>query len=314
MSIDPGGSGSIPRPLSVRESGATLDAALYEGVPGHLAEPLRTWVSQFLASGNLRDRVAARLRIDPPEPGAWWAPDVVEQAEGRLLDIIDMALLTDRRLHFEVEVLGMVPDEAAGAVPWIEPAMWPSSSLRARHVQALDDLLEDGRSVYTVWWETPLRLVRRTDPTTQSAVEQVLTDAGTTVAALLRQAWSSAYAPTPDPNAGYRDAVRVVEAAIAPVVSPNNDRQTLGTAVHDLRNGAHHYELVLLDKTGDGAIEPLLVLLERLWEGQKSRHGAGFGARDQTVAEARAAVQVAVLAVQWLSDGALRHRGGPGTP
>lgn len=74
VSIEPGGSASTPRPLSARESGAAPDATLHEGLPAHLAGPLRRWANQFLASGDLEDRVAARLQIGPPGADAWWGP------------------------------------------------------------------------------------------------------------------------------------------------------------------------------------------------------------------------------------------------
>jgi hypothetical protein len=46
--------------------------------------------------------------------------------------------------------------------------------------------------------------------------------------------------------------------------------------------------------------------LDQLWRGQRSRHGGGPAARDQTQAEAEAAVHLAVLAVQWFSSGAIK--------
>ena len=62
---------------------------------------------------------------------------------------------------------------------------------------------------------------------------------------------------------------------------------------------------------GDGSVGPLVEMLERLWRGNVCRHG-GRVYRDQTLAEARAAVQLAVTCVQWLSTGVLRHRPASG--
>ena len=51
---------------------------------------------------------------------------------------------------------------------------------------------------------------------------------------------------------------------------------------------------------GDGSVGPLVEMLERLWRGNVCRHG-GLVYRDQTLDEARAALQLAVTCVQWLS-------------
>jgi hypothetical protein len=45
---------------------------------------------------------------------------------------------------------------------------------------------------------------------------------------LLSNAWRSVYGRHPDASSGYRYAVRAVEAAADPVVSPNNASATLG--------------------------------------------------------------------------------------
>jgi len=68
---------------------------------------------------------------------------------------------------------------------------------------------------------------------------------------------------------------------------------------------------VLVDKDGADAVDPLVVMLDRLWTGQVSRHGGGRNSRDQTQAEAEAAVHLAATLVQLLTSGALTHRNTP---
>lgn len=67
---------------------------------------------------------------------------------------------------------------------------------------------------------------------------------------------------------------------------------------------------VQLDKDGDGSVEPLVAMLDRLWAGQVSRHCGGSRSRDQTLDEARTAVHLAATLVQLLSAGALTRRNG----
>lgn len=66
---------------------------------------------------------------------------------------------------------------------------------------------------------------------------------------------------------------------------------------------------MLVDKDGADAVDPLVVMLDRLWTGQVSRHGGGRNSRDQTQAEA--AVHLAATLVQLLTSGALTHRNTP---
>lgn len=297
------------RLLSEREQGRGPRERV-EPVPRALEPHLRTWLATFLHP-RLERRVAARLGLEltprdripstvgPPRELAWH-PALRDTV---LLDAIDLALQWDDAMNNQLGLPRslMVDDEGE-----------PHPQYRRLHeLGDLHELLDDGGSTYRVWAppeEGTARLISRVDPTVQASADRAGSVPTPTAGTLLRQAWSQAYSRDTDPDGAYRDAVRAVEVAISTVVSPTNDRQTLGTAIRDLRSGAHNYELVLLDKPGAGTVDPLVGLLERLWEGQKSRHGAGHGARSSTLHEARAAVQIAVLAVQWLTDGALRRR------
>jgi hypothetical protein len=61
----------------------------------------------------------------------------------------------------------------------------------------------------------------------------------------------------------------------------------------------------------DGAprdVDPLVNMLELLWQAQVSRHGGAPKSRHQDQAEAAAAVHLAAVLVQWLSTGVLRKR------
>jgi hypothetical protein len=85
--------------------------------------------------------------------------------------------------------------------------------------------------------------------------------------------------------------------------SAQNDTATLGTVVRHLRDGGHKWRFTLVDRDGASTVDPLLAMLDRLWTGQVSRHGGGQRSRDQTPAEAQAAVHLAATLVQLLSTG-----------
>ena len=155
------------------------------------------------------------------------------------------------------------------------------------------------------------------DPTVVTAAEQAIDTAPATAGGLLRDAWQHTYGLHPDPTAAYRDAVRAVEEIACPLVLAQagaNNTATLGTVRKHLRDAPEKWQFTLLDKDGIGSVEPLVAMLDRLWTGQVSRHGGGPISRDQTRAEAEAAVHLAATMVQLLAAGALIRRDAVGRP
>ena len=51
----------------------------------------------------------------------------------------------------------------------------------------------------------------------------------------LAPAWREVHGRNPSPSEAYREAVRAVESVAIPVVSPNNQRATLGTVIADVK-------------------------------------------------------------------------------
>jgi hypothetical protein len=108
------------------------------------------------------------------------------------------------------------------------------------HVVADAILQLYGQSAYRLD-EDQRRLLRRVDPTTEEAFRITVSGSGEEPAKHFRNAWREAYGLEPDPTAGYREAVRGVEAAACPVVLPNNDKATLGTVIAHLRQAPHKW-------------------------------------------------------------------------
>jgi hypothetical protein len=101
----------------------------------------------------------------------------------------------------------------------------------------------------------------RLDPTVTAAVDDVVATAPPTAGELLVSAWEQAYALGPNPNAAYGDAVRAVEEVLCPIVLPNDKLRTLGKAVQHLRDAPSKWSFVLVDRDGQGTIEPLVAIL-----------------------------------------------------
>lgn len=312
------------QPLHARLAGHPPDATLYEGVPPHLTAPLRAWGEEFLTP-PLQRRVALHLRIPL---GRSELGEALAAAQGRsphlvnelrcgsqLLDAIDLALQLDDQLDWEIRHNGRDP------VPWELPPVltsatdlsavplhWPDTSPRAQTVDRLDRLLRDAGSVFEVQWSpAPPRLMRRADPTVAHTFMRAAATATPTAGRLLRDAWQQTYRQLhPDPTAAYGNAVRAVEHVLCPLVVPTSPRPTLGAILAYFRDAPQKWVFVLRAKDGTRDIEPLVVLLRQLWEGQHDRHGGGpDGFQPQTRAEAQAAVHLATTVVQWITSGAL---------
>lgn len=121
----------------------------------------------------------------------------------------------------------------------------------------------------------------------------------------LALAWESAFGVNPDPEAAYSRAVKAVEDAAIPVVSPKNSSATLGTVIGDIRNGGGFSLPHLREHKDAKTHEVLLSMLQMLWTGQHDRHGgpSTVAVPNVTQEEAESAVLLAVTLVGWFETG-----------
>jgi hypothetical protein len=118
----------------------------------------------------------------------------------------------------------------------------------------------------------------------------------------LRAAWSKAYGRDPDANGAYEHAVKAVEAAGKPIVSPKNKATTLGTMIADMRNKPAKWTTSVDHNEG---VQKIIGMMELLWRGHY-RHGDETKPITHDQAAAEMAVQLAVVLVQWFRGGAVR--------
>jgi hypothetical protein len=84
-----------------------------------------------------------------------------------------------------------------------------------------------------------------------------------------------------------------------------NSRATLGTMLGHMRGHSDDFRLML--PAPGVPITSVIGMMTALWEGQTSRHGAQNPTRPETIAEARAAIHLAVVLVHWFSTGIVRR-------
>lgn len=282
------------RRLSVREVGAEAaeDAALHEGVPPWLKASLGSWIERQLA-----DRFGS------------WNQNQLLRLERELLISLDWAAGTDyagstllRQVQSDEELCLNVVDYLLRDLRDPEDRLrWSSLAL----------MLQEAGSAWTVdGGHRPAQgfgLVRRVAETVEASAQQAFR--APRAGDHLRSAWHGVYGRSPNPSEAYREAVRAVEAAARPIVTPKDNIATLGKMVAALRDGATKWEMVFGGSPAIDQVDVVRLIAKLLWDGQTDRHGSDDPQASVPITQeqAQAAVHLAVLLVQWFSAGSIRR-------
>lgn len=164
------------------------------------------------------------------------------------------------------------------------------------HARELQDLLARANSAYRVRddWRG---LEERVAPGVKELVKETIETAPGSAGDHLTNAWNEAYGRNPDPVKAYSESIKAVEAALAPLVAPQNTKQTLGTMIRDIKAKPAKWKFVIAAGNPNG-VELVLNTMQTLWDGQTSRHGGLGPTQDEKPHEARAAVHMAAFLVQ----------------
>jgi hypothetical protein len=144
------------------------------------------------------------------------------------------------------------------------------------------------------------RLQRRTTIAASAAVS-VQTATGDDPGKHLDEAWKAAFGRDPRPSVAYSEAVKAVEAAAIPLISPKHSAATLGTVLGELRSNPKKYAAVfetdaVLDRdTMLSPVETITVMADLLWRNQGERHAPIV---PTTQPQAELAVHIALTLVQ----------------
>lgn len=171
------------------------------------------------------------------------------------------------------------------------------------------ETLQAGGSAWTVGQVPPdrLGLVKRVPDAMQEAFEAAVAERGDS-ANLLASAWGRAYGMNPDPGPAYHDAVRAVEAAAHPVVTPNNNTATLGTIIGEMKADLIRWEVVLDHDAKVNPPEVVVQMMDLLWTNEYERHATNKKVPlHVTPEQAEAAVVLAVTLVSWFRSGHVRR-------
>lgn len=276
------------KPLFVR-LGQEEEAGPYEGVPAHLYGPLIDWLDrEFITYNGYVDfggtrRMGQELHVVVP-PGtsddsvSYYVKKWFERDKTRLLVAVDWVL------YHRYYALNRVPRDEFGE---------------------LRDIFEVAASVYTIAADGS-GLTTRVDGTAAEMFRNAVS-AADEISAELREAWARVYSLSTDPSDAWDHAIKAVEEALKPIITPTNNAATLGGVIGQLRSApAGKNKFLLVDNSLNPRTVPLntfIDLLSFVWV-NPDRHG-GANKRVPTLDEARAVVHAAVLIVQYARMGVI---------
>lgn len=279
----------MPRPpLSVRNDpeASRRYEALADGIPPWMLSSAKAWVKSFFhdESGWARAQPIRGLEQHLRTQFEWNGsndPARANSAGHHVLSLVEGGRGLD------------ILDYCAGLCEY-----------NKQRLSLLEGLLDSSGSAWTTGLDDDGQpcLERRVDPTVEDAARSEIKREGNS-SAYLRNAWHHAYGRDPDPSTSYRDAIRAVEAAARPVVSPNDGLATLGKMIAALRDRPEKWVVEI------GTVETIRYMMATVWQNQHDRHGTDDESKPVNVsrAEAEAAVQLAVPLVHFFRTGVIQR-------
>lgn len=275
-------------PLSVRRNQQS-EFSLVDNVPQFMRHGIKGWIQQAINGDNrLVAQMALELRIDELSDNIdnFYADDAVIACIQRSgpWDMYDESLALD--------VIDWLLDHGCG------------------HAQSLEHILKSAGYVLRVSPDGS-RLVERIEPTLWDEYEQV-TRLDDQASQYMQEAWALAFGRNPNVGDAWSKAIKAIETLLKPIVSPKNNKATIGSMTSELRQAPDKWECKLPDReykaNGETNVKPgIEVFIDALATigYQPDRHGSDQP-QDVDEATARSVLFLATTVVGWLRDGILR--------
>lgn len=290
------------RILHHRQSLLASNEALYDGIPRWMNNSVRNWVSHrfYKKSGNTtyyhnklmhEVELHSRLTFGRYTDGFHLFSGAINVFNGDENFALDM-------VQAIVELCRVTKDYEYDEMTVMRTAL-----------EELDRILIAGGSKWHIVIDgEKARVEARVNQTTTSAYQQLI-NSQEDYAPLLKTSWEYCYGRQPNPSEAYTYAIRAVEAAGWRIISPNNNKATLGTLIKDLgvQSQAGKITTVFKDNKSGDTITMAVVLMQRLWESQTDRHATGNYVKPSP-AEAEAAVHIALTLCHLFTSGAITRK------
>jgi len=178
------------------------------------------------------------------------------------------------------------------------------------HAQSLEHILKSAGHVLRISPDGN-RLVERIDLALWDEYEQV-TQLDDQASQYMQEAWALAFGREPNLSDAWGRAIKAIETLLKPIVSPSDNKATLGKMISALRQSPDKWECKLPDRdykaNGETNVKPgIEVFIDALATigYQPDRHGSDQP-QDVDETTARSILFLATTVVGWLRDGILR--------
>ena len=275
----------VKPPFSIRRSpdrqGEFL--VLREGVPDGLRASLLEWtMRQFTINERFMN------------------PDVDPRKLGILERLTDRTILSGDLRHYPPSLEQALSEDDHLHLDAVDVAL---RFARRDAAVILEAYLREARSAYCVGEDS----AQQYELQSRQSEEMTLLIANETnqpgqAAAHLRTAWSQCFGRRPQTNEACIEAVKSIEIAAKPVVTPNDRNATLGKMCAVIRDKPDKWET---DSDFDGSVETVLAMMDMVWKGHL-RHGDESAPLVVSQKAAEMTVQTAVLLVSWFRSGRIR--------
>jgi hypothetical protein len=153
----------------------------------------------------------------------------------------------------------------------------------------------------------------RVPPAARDEIEHATAVTPETVSQLLTKAWNAAYGVDARPDDAFLSAYKAAEAALRPVITPNDANTSLNKLISIYEAKSSKWELVVKESratfdpskhTELNGAETVMQMARTISYGQKARHGQD--ADVNSFQEARVAVHLAITIAMAVHEGAFR--------
>lgn len=155
------------------------------------------------------------------------------------------------------------------------------------------------------------RLEKRVDAVMQKSIDG-LSAMGSDAEEIqhLQKAWDKTFGRDPDYQYAYGEIIRAVEAAICPLVEPNNSKATLSSVAGVMRNQqGWHYAIEPRDEHAQVAGGFMRLAIEAIMNNHQQRHAGGGDNTPVSEEQTKGALYMAVTILQAVHDGLIIQGG-----
>jgi len=282
---------------SRHDDSVELDA-LHQGVPAWMERPLLLWARE-VTNATYRNQLFETRQ----QPNVELLQEYETARRARVSHIIPFRDEGIAALYVALGKEGFLD-----FVDFLVYKLGASGQSGAAKLAALELVLSDAGSEWKVGRRRDFASLERRVPGGVSDAIEAIIEAPGHAGTLLAEAWNAAFGRAPDYEKAYSKAVKAVEAAAIPVVSPAHVAATLGTVIAQMRDQGNWKLQMSREHATYSTDQVVLGVMQALWTGQNDRHAGQPGYTPSTQADAEAGVILAVPLVQWFSSGAIARR------